>query len=186
MARHRGGPSIRVGRDRAPCRQLGLVDHRRVVDEHPLAAGEADPAAVGVEALGHEGEHVVGERAEATLLVEEADRPGRLREEHVGGRLLALLLDEQRQVGGVAVANVDVDARLLRESIEDRLDQVLRPARVDRDRATAAGAVVGATPGKRRRPAECEQREDPNRRAHLVKVASPRRICSPYLMRRVR
>ena len=67
-------------------------------------------------------------------LIEEADRPGRLRQEHVGRRLVALLGDQQRQIGRVAVAHLDGDAGLLGEAIQDRLDQVLRPAGVDRDR----------------------------------------------------
>ena len=148
----------------------------RVVDQHPLASGEPDPTAVaGVEAFGDEVEHVVRKRAEQTLLIEVPDRAGRLRQEHVGGRLVALLVDEQGQVGGVAVAHLDVDAGLLREPVEDRLDQVLRPARVDRHRVTTAGSVVGAAAGDHSRADQEGQREDPNRCAHEVKVPSPRR-----------
>ena len=65
--------------------KLGFVDDLGVVDEHPLASREPDPAAVaGVEALGDEVEHVVGQRAEQALLIEEPDRTGRLGQEHVG------------------------------------------------------------------------------------------------------
>ena len=58
-------------------RQLVLGDDLRVEGEDPLAPGEADPAAVaGMELLGHEGEDIVGERAEQAPLVEVADGAG--------------------------------------------------------------------------------------------------------------
>ncbi len=97
-------------------RKFGGVDDLRVVDQHSLATREPDPTAVlGVEALGDEVEDIVGERAEQTLLIEIPDGAGRLGQEHVGRRLVALLPDQQRQIRGVAVPRLDRDPGLLRE-----------------------------------------------------------------------
>ena len=46
--------------------------------------------------------------------VDRAERPRVLREEHVRRRVVALLGDRRRELGAVAVANVDLDSRLLR------------------------------------------------------------------------
>ena len=154
-------------------RKLGGVDDLGVVDQHSLPTREPDPTAVlGVEALGDAVEDIVGERAQKALLIEIPDGTGRLGQEHVGWRLVGLLPDQQRQIRGVSVPRLDSDPRLLREAIEDRLDQVLGPARVDRHRATAGGPAIGAAPGEGRDADEHERRDDPNRRAHQVKVPS--------------
>ena len=123
-------------------RQLVLRDDLGIEGEDPLAPGEADPTAVaGVELLGHELEDCVIERAEQAAPVEVADGPGGLREEDVGGRLITLLLDQQGEVGRVAVAHLDVDPGLLGEAVEDRFDELLGASRVDDHRpAVVAGA----------------------------------------------
>ena len=106
-----------------------------------------------MELLGDELEDLVGEGAEQVVLVEVADGAGRLRQEHVGRRVVALLGDQQGEVGRVAVAHLHVDAGLLGEAGEDRLDEVLRPTRVDDDGASVLVALAGgvrpvaATPG---------------------------------------
>ena len=110
---------------------------RRVVGEHPLAAREADPAAVGrAQARRARGRARPGAACRGgPCWSRKPTEPGDCDRNTSAGVLVALLIDEQRQVGGLAVAHVDVDAGLLGEAIEDRLDQVLRPARVDRDLA---------------------------------------------------
>ena len=57
-----------------------------------------------------------------------------LREEHVGRRAVALLEQRDRQLAGVAVANVHLDPRLLLEHVDERLDELFLAARVDRER----------------------------------------------------
>ena len=124
-------------------RQLFLGDDLGIEGEDPLAPREADPTAVaGVKLLGDELEHGVVERAEQVTLVEVADGPGRLREEHVGGRLVALLFDQQGEVGRVAVAHVDVDARLLGEAVEDRCDELLGASGIDDHRVPPSSPAL--------------------------------------------
>ena len=127
--------------------------------------------------LGDEVEDVVGQRAEQALLIEVADRAGRLGQEHVGRRLVALLGDQQRQIGGVAVADLDVDAGLLGEAIEDRLDQVLRPARVDRDRAARRPRLRPAAGGDDHQGGD-DSGEDPC----LTSIGTPARLVEVYLV----
>ena len=154
----------------------------RVEGEHPLAPGEADPAAVaGMELLGDELEDVVGERAEQAVLVEVADRAGRLREEDVGRRLVALLLDQQGEVGRVAVAHLDVDAGLLGEAVEDRLDEVLGAPGVDDD---GAAVVAGTAPGSTRPSSAAAESDAPQqgsrRHDRHGRPSDRRRFKAPY------
>ena len=124
-------------------RQLLLRDDLGVEGEDALASGEADPTAVGgVELLGNEVEDVVAEGAEQAALIEVGDGARRLREEDIGRRLVSLLLDQQGEVGRVAVAHLDVDAGLLGKAVEDRLDEFLGASGVDDD--GAPGIVAGS------------------------------------------
>lgn len=124
-------------------RQIRLGHDVGVVDEDPHPARQADPRAVaGVVALGHEAQHVVRQRLEATLGVEEPHGSRALRDEDVGRRALALGVDGEGEVGGVPVADVDAGAGLLGEPLEERADQVLGPARVD-DEAVLVAAAGG-------------------------------------------
>jgi hypothetical protein len=148
----RGQVEHRVGK-------LGRVDHLGVVDQRAHATRQADPAAVGGGvALGHALDDLVGQGAQPAGRVEVADRAGALGDEDVSGRAVALLVDEERQVGRVAVADVDAHARLLREVLEEGSDQVLGPAAVDHQPL----AVVRGAPGRR----EGGQRDHDNRPEH--------------------
>ena len=73
-------------------------------------------------------------------MASDAEGAGVLAEEHVGGRVVALLEDLGRHLGGVAVADVDVEPRLLLELLDQRSDQVLVAAGVDHE----VGVVVAA------------------------------------------
>ena len=118
---------LRVGEVEHRVGQLGLVDEVGVVHEHPHPAGQADPLAVaGLEVGRRPGRaRPRPARSRQPCLVEEADRAGRLRDEDVDVGLVALGVDRQREVGGVAVADVDLDAGLLAELVEQGPDQVL-------------------------------------------------------------
>ena len=58
-------------------------------------------------------------------------RAGVLGEEDVGGRAVAFLQDDRRQLGGVAVAGDDANACFPGESLEDGSDQLLAAAGVN-------------------------------------------------------
>ena len=67
--------------------------------------------------------------------------PGLWERNTSAGRLVALLVDQQREVRRVAVADVDADAGVVGELLEQRLDQLLVAPRVDREAVVArAGA----------------------------------------------
>ena len=74
-------------------------------------------------------QHVVRQHRE--LLVDRAERAWVLREEDVGGRVVAFLGDRRRELGAVAVADLDLGARLLLEAVEERRDDLLLAAGVD-------------------------------------------------------
>ena len=89
------------------------------------------------------------------LRVDRSERAGVLREEHVGRRVVAFLGDRRGELGAVAVAHLDFDAGLVVELLEERLDELLLAARVDRERVVRA-AVAPAAAGEREAPsAEC-------------------------------
>ena len=48
---------------------------------------------------------------------------------------------QEREVGGIAVAHVDRDPRLLGKLLEERADEVLAAAGVDRERVAIAAAA---------------------------------------------
>ena len=104
----------------------------------------------GAVALGHQVDHVVGQGREPAGGVEEAHRAGALGDEHVGRGAVALFVDEQCEVGRVAVADVDADPRLLGEVLEQRADEVLGAAAVD-DEAVAVAAAAGTDRGSQGR-----------------------------------
>ena len=81
-----------------------------------------------------------GSSREEALGRDRAERAGVLGEEDVRRRVLALLGDGRGQLGAVAVANVELDPGLLLELLEEVLDEILLPARVDGDVAVLAAA----------------------------------------------
>ena len=91
-------------------------------------------------------QHVVGQLGQ--LLVDRAERAWILREEDVGGRVVALLGDRRRELRAVGVAHLDVDAGLLLEPLEERRDELLLAAGVD-DQRVALAAVVPAAARQR-------------------------------------
>jgi hypothetical protein len=84
-----------------------------------------------------------------------SDRARALRVEDVGRAVVTLCLDEQREVGRVAVAHVDLDPGLLAEPLENRTDELLRSSRVD---GQTLAATTRARAGEQRHP-ERERRE---------------------------
>ena len=121
---------------------------------------------------------LAGSFCKPILGVEEADRARALGEEDVGGRPVAFLVDEQREVGGVAVADVDADAGLVGELLEEREDQLLLATRVDGEPVTATGG--GAT--RETAADDCcadQQGEAPTH--HLPSVARPVGACKVRL-----
>jgi hypothetical protein len=136
----------------AGVRGVRQVQHRRRqrvfgipfgrVHEHTGAARHPDPLPVrSAERRIDLIEHPVGERREPVLPVEEAERPGRLRQEHVGGRVVALGVDLQRDLGRSVVEHLDVDARLVGEPLEQGPDELLVATAVDRERRPVVAAA---------------------------------------------
>ncbi len=122
--------------------QLGGIDEVGVVHQHALATGDPDPPTVVV--TGRRVDEVERRCRElGEVVVEEAHRPGALRQEDVGldAARCDLLGDQERQIGGVAVLDLDVDAGLVFEAVDDRLDQAIAATGVQGD----AVAVVAAT-----------------------------------------
>ena len=160
-----------------------------VVDEGPDTARHADPAAVGgAEVLVDEVEHLLVELGEDAQVVEVAERARALGDEHVGGGALALLLDEQGEVGGVEVPDVDLDAVGLGEGVQQGLDEVLRAAGVDREdlvarRGRGRGAVLaggrGVT-GRRAAAARGEADEDEGRRGGREGAGGAAHVEAPW------
>ena len=145
---HFGSVSVEDG-----VRNLVLRERVGVVRDHARAARGADPVAVRIaEARGHAVERCLRQLREQPFALDGAERARVLREEDVGGRVVALLGDRRRELGAVAVAHLDVDARLLLEALEERLDELLLAARVDDERLVSRP--------RRRRP-----RNRPPRRA---------------------
>ncbi len=126
--------SIVVGRSVSGERP-GVVDH----DAGPAA--DADPVAVvRAEARVHELERRVGQGRETALRGDGPEGTGVLGEEHVGGRCIALLEDGRGEVRRPGVVHLDVDAGLGLEALDDRADEFLAAAGVDRQRAGWGGA----------------------------------------------
>ena len=126
----------------------GGVGQVRVVDDDTGAAGDADPlvVALGPEPLVDRPHQLVGQRGEESGLGEHTDRPDLLGIEHVGGGVLALLEQLGAHLGGVAVADVDLDAGVVGELLDEGRDEFLVAAGVERDglaRHVAGGAVRG-------------------------------------------
>ena len=81
------------------------------------------------------------ELGQQALLPDRAQRARVLREEDVRRRVVALLGDRRRELGAVAVADVDRDPGRLLELLEETLDEILLPTRVHRDVALLAAAA---------------------------------------------
>ena len=79
-----------------------------------------------------------GELGEQAFLGDRPERACVLGEEDVGGRVLALLGDGRGELGAVAVADVELDAGLLLELLEEILDETLLPPGIDGDVAVLA------------------------------------------------
>jgi len=98
---------------------------------------------------------LVDRREEAGLL-DERHRGRVLGEEHVGGRRGALRHELVRQLAVTAVAQHDVDARVLRERLRPLLGELLVLRVVDHQRVTRCGAAPpgGAAREQERRDGE--------------------------------
>ena len=147
-APRRPGPRTRGRSGRAPSRAVVRRRPRRCCRRACAPGPRARPSAR--RRPGHRprtsSSDLVRQLGQAVVGVEEADRAGALRQEDVGGALVALLVDEQRQLGRVAVADVDVDAGLLGELLEQRADQLLRAAAVDRPAGRRPMQQAGTRP----------------------------------------
>ena len=113
----------------------------RVVRDHARAPGRPHPVPFRVrEALVDLGQGLGGELGEQAFLGDRPERARVLGEEDVGRRVLALLGDRRGELGAVAVADVELDAGVLLELLEEILDEALLAARVDGDVAVLAAA----------------------------------------------
>jgi hypothetical protein len=109
---------------------------------------DADPAAVAVAEAGVDlVEHAGLQLAEVPLAGQEAGRPRALGQEHVGRGPVALLVQQQGQLGRVAVLDVDGDAGLLVELLQQGPDQVLGAPGVD-GQGVAVAAAAGQPQGE--------------------------------------
>jgi hypothetical protein len=102
-----------------------------------------------------DGRYCSGTSDEAGLL-DERHRGRVLGEEHVGGRRGALRHELVRQLAVTAVAQHDVDARVLRERLRPLLGELLVLRVVDHQRVTRCGAAPpgGAAREQERRDGE--------------------------------
>ncbi len=131
------------------------------------------------EACGHAVECGLRQLREQALALDGAERAGVLREEHVCGRVVALLGDRRRELGAVAVAHLDVDPGLLLEAVEERLDELLFAARVHDELLVRAWVVV-ATAARR----DAEQRRNCQHRSPSARSLPPRLSGPPYKRRK--
>ena len=116
----------------------------RVVGHDARARGHADPAALRVAvALGRLARRRAGgQRRE--LRLDRSERARVLREEDVGGRVVALLLDLRGQLGRVAVADLDLQARSrFSKSLTRSPIELLVAAGVDRQVGVLTAAAGG-------------------------------------------
>ena len=116
-----------------------------------MSVGVAECARHAVEDLG-------GQLREQPLCLDGSERARVLGEEDVGGRVVALLGDRRGELGAVAVADLDVDAGLLLEPLEQRCDELLLAARVDRQLAVTAASAAPAR-GRTDRENGADERE---------------------------
>ena len=130
-------------------REIGAGHRVEVVDQHTLASGEPDPGArLRAVLWRRQVEHLGADGAEQAPALEEADRAGRARQEHVGRGAVPLLGEQQGQIGGASPAGLDLGAGLAGEGLQGRADEVLGAAGVDNDAAAAAaGALAGVDLG---------------------------------------
>ena len=82
-------------------------------------------------AVGDAVQDVVVDTGEHSEVVQEAGRTGAPGEEHVGGRLVALLGQQEGQVVGRPVPHVEGDPGVSGERFEDRTDELLAATGVD-------------------------------------------------------
>ena len=134
----------------------------------PRTTRHADPRVVvaGTEALIGELDDVVGQRGEQACLGEDAGRADLLGQEHVGRGGVALLEQLGAHLGGVPVADLDLDAGVLDELIDQRLDELFVPAAVEHQRlgglvrrsggGLRGGVAVGAARGSGEQRERCE------------------------------
>ena len=125
-------------------------------------------------------EESCGQRGEPAEAVEVADGAGALGQEDVGRRAVALGLDLEGEVGGRAVADGDVDAGLLGELLEDRLDEGELAAGVDRELVAVAAAAGRGGEGERDAARPEARRAGPAHRRR--KLATPAVACKDHLM----
>ena len=145
--------------------QVGLGDQLGVVDERPHPAGEPDPAAVvgAGPRPGTRSSTSSGSSPSRPCWSRKPTAPGLWERNTSAGELSPSSLDEQGEVGGVAVADVDVDAGLLGELLEQRADEVLGAAGVDGD-ARRRRCVHAGEPGDEQAPRRRRRRASRRRR----------------------
>ena len=99
---------------------------RAVVDDHPGAASDANPAGVGGGEAGRHGlRDVVRQVREQVGVAQCAERTGILGQEDLGGRLFALFQQQGAEFGRVALTHVDGDLGLGLELVDQRLNELL-------------------------------------------------------------
>ena len=131
--------------------QLGLLDQVGVVDQHRRAGGEAGPQAARRPVLLRDrSERLVVQRREEAGALHARHGRGVLGEEHVGRRCVALLQELGRQLGVAAVAQLDLDAGLLRERRRQLFEQLLVLGVVDDDLRPVVAAADRAERGDHR------------------------------------
>jgi hypothetical protein len=107
-----------------------------VVHDRSSPTRQADPVALRrPERRRHLLEQGLGQRHQRTGRRQLPEEAGALGVVHVGRRVVALLLDEQQHLGGVAVAHLGVDPGRRLELLEQRTDEILAAARVHGHRA---------------------------------------------------
>ena len=161
---------LRIGEVENRVGNVVLGEFVGVVDDGSGPAGQTDPVVVGgTQCRGDLFDQLVGQRHERVVRRQLAQEARPLGVVDVRRRVVALLLDEQQHLGGVAVADLGVDAGLLFEQIEEWPDEVLSATRVDRHGADVrlgggAGAgragVVGVASARGGNESECEHGDD--------------------------
>ena len=152
-------------------RQLGLRDRVGVVDQHPLPAAHAGPEPLRVLEVGVDKvEHRPRQRRQEVPVGEVGGGARALPPEDVGRGAVALLGEQQGELGRVAVADVDRDALLLGEPLQQGADQVLGAPGVDRERLAVRSAAA-------RRQADGHDRRHRRHRRHRTPHSVPLRRC---------
>ena len=186
---------VRVGEVEDRRRQVGLGQVAGVVGDDASPTADARPRAVRRPVAGiDEGEDVIGELRQPVLGRERPEGAGVLGEEDVGGAVVALLEDRRGELGGAAVADLDVDPALLLEAGEDRADELLAAAAVDDEllfgHRGGPGSAIWRTRGLRGARGQARRLLRPERGArrpdHRALRAGLRHRCRGPLRRHVR